>query len=212
MKDIRLMAVFLALSCASPPCVAAAESESLSALQAGEIVLLESSADRSGAAIRAQMLARGQARSIWEVIVSCPKAFAFVDGLQTCEVLEDSGDRALVHQVVKKGWPVPIQDFVFESLRQPYREMRFSLVEGNLKAMQGRWTFNQGSEGLLVDYEFSLQPAFPAPKFLVRRNIRKDMPDMLACIRGLASASLSRAGREDDLARCPGNTPADAAQ
>ena len=178
--------------------------ENLARLLNGEALLLDPQTDGSGGSARVQILAHVPARSFWEVIISCDLAFVFVDGLQSCEVIEDTGERALVHQVVKKGWPVPTQDFVFESLREPYEQMRFGLVEGNLKAMEGRWQFTEIPEGLLVDYQLRVEPGVPAPRFMVRRNIRKDMPDLVACIRGLAGGSGSPAMSTADLARCPG--------
>jgi len=191
------------------PLLAAGEPDdaTLSKLIAGEIVLQDSRSDQAGGSARVLVLAQAPAKSFWDVIISCDKAFLFVAGLQNCDVLEDTGDRALVHQVVKKGWPIPTQDFVFESLREPYREISFRLVEGNLKAMEGRWQFKEIPEGLLVDYEVRIQPGIPAPRFLVRRNIRKDMPDLLACIRGLAGGSGSAERERGDLDRCPGPPP-----
>lgn len=168
----------------------------------------EGDAEQQGGSARIMILTRSSARSFWDVIVSCELAFVFVDGLQECEVLEDSGDRALVHQVVKKGWSVPTQDFVFESLRDPYREIRFNLVRGNLKAMEGWWRFTEVPEGLLVDYRIHVKPGVPAPRFLVRRNLSKGMPDMMACIRGLSGGSGPL--EQEDLQRCPGKPdPAD---
>ncbi|NCF62702.1 MAG: hypothetical protein GWP58_07605 [Gammaproteobacteria bacterium] len=178
--------------------------ENLARLLNGEALLLDPQTDGAGGSARVQILAHVPARSFWEVIISCDLAFVFVDGLQSCEVIEDTGERALVHQVVKKGWPIPTQDFVFESLREPYDQMRFGLVEGNLKAMEGLWQFTEIPEGLLVDYQLQVEPGVPAPRFMVRRNIRKDMPDLVACIRGLAGGSGSPAMSTADLARCPG--------
>ena len=178
--------------------------EQLDRLLRGEAVLLDTESDAAGGAARVQILVHGPARAVWEVITSCELAFVFVDGIQTCEVLEDSGDRAVVHQVVKKGWPVPTQDFKFESLRDPYEEIRFALIEGNLKAMEGSWRFVEIQEGLLVDYRIRVEPGVPAPRFMVRRNIRKGMPDLAACIRGLAGGSGSEAMKAEDLDRCPG--------
>ena len=178
--------------------------ENLARLLQGDAVLLDTQDDGSGGSARIQILAHVPARSFWDVIISCNLAFVFVDGLQRCEVIEETGDRALVHQVVKKGWPIPTQDFVFESLREPYDLIRFGLVEGNLKAMEGRWQITEIPEGLLVDYQLQVEPGIPAPRFMVRRNIRKDMPDLVACIRGLAGGSGSQAMSTADLARCPG--------
>jgi ribosome-associated toxin RatA of RatAB toxin-antitoxin module len=188
--------------------VAEPSPDQLTRLLAGEVVPHAVESGKAGGSARMQILADAPAEAIWNVIISCEKAFAFVDGLEVCEVLEDSGDRALVHQVVKRGWPIPTQDFIFKSLREPHTEMSFQLVEGNLKVMEGSWRFDEMAEGTLVDYQIRVQPAVAAPKFLVRRNIEKGMPDLLACIRGLAGGSLSEDQAREDLQRCPGEAEA----
>jgi hypothetical protein len=131
----------------------------------------------------------------------------FVNGLKQCEVIEDRGDRALIRQVVKPSWLVPRQEFVFESLREPYREIRFGLVEGNLRAMEGSWRFTATPDGLLVDYSIRVRPALPVPGFIVSWVMRRGMPDLIACIRGLAGGSGSPDGQRDDLERCRGDAP-----
>ena len=183
----------------------APDPETLARLVAGEIVAFDTKSDKSGGSAHMQILAQASARAIWDVIISCDLAFVFVDGLTYCNVLEEAEDRALVHQVVKQGWPIPTQDFTFESLRQPFTEIEFRLVEGNLKAMEGYWRFMAIPEGTLVDYEVRIQPEIPAPRFIVRRNIKKGMPDLLACVRGLADGSADEDQQKADLARCPGD-------
>jgi len=173
-------------------------------LLAGEIVARETQSDADGASARMQMLVRAAPRAVWDVIISCELAFAFVDGLQSCEVLEDTGARALVRQVVNQGWLSPTYDFVFESLRVPFERIDVHLVEGNLRVLDARWVFREAVEGTVVDYQVLIRPSIPAPRFLVRRNLSKGMPDMLACIRGLADGSGSQEQRRQDLERCPG--------
>ena len=176
-------------------------------LASGEIIARDTSSDGAGASGRMQLLARVPARALWEVIVSCELAFAFVDGLQRCEVLEDTVERALVRQVVDQGWLIPTYDFVFESLRRHYRRIDVKLIEGNLKALEATWTFEETPDGTVVDYQVRIQPSLPAPRFIVRRNVNKGMPAMLACIRGLAGGSGSATLENQDLARCPGPLP-----
>jgi ribosome-associated toxin RatA of RatAB toxin-antitoxin module len=176
-------------------------------LLAGEVVAMEVSSDAAGASGRMQILVNAPAPAIWDVIVSCEAAFSFVDGLQTCEVLEDTGGRALVRQVVNQGWLIPTYDFVFESLRQYDERIDVRLVEGNLKALAGYWLFRETDAGTLVDYQIQIQPALPAPRFIVRRQVMKGMPDMLACIRGLAGGSGTPVLEKQDLGRCPGPVP-----
>ena len=173
-------------------------------LLAGEVVLLEARDVGRGGAAHARALVRADARAVWRVITSCEDAFVYVDGLQRCEILEDTGRRVTVHQVIDKSWLLPRQDFVFESLREPFREIHVRLLEGNLDALEGHWTFRPVAEGTVVDYEVRVEPSFPAPDFLVRRNISRDMPDLLACVRALAGGSGDEALTRGDRARCAG--------
>lgn len=181
------------------------------ALRDGDVVLQNVRTSESGGAAHAQMLVHGPAaaESLWAIIVSCPMAFVYVQGMELCEVIEDLGHLARVHQVVDPSWLVPAQDYVFESVREPFREIRFKLLEGNIDVLEGYWRFIPLDEGLLVDYEMRVKPAIPAPRFLVRRIVRRGMPDLLACIRGLARGSGSKRAEKADLERCPGDVPKD---
>jgi ribosome-associated toxin RatA of RatAB toxin-antitoxin module len=202
-----LVPLLLATALLGGPAAAAEHAGSDERLLAGEVVAREVESDAAGASARMQMLVRAPARAVWDVIVSCELAFAFVDGLQDCEVLEDTGERALVRQVVNQSWLTPTYDFVFESLRTPHDRIDVHLVEGNLRALDARWIFLEEAEGTLVDYQILIQPSMPAPRFLVRRNLSRGMPDMLACIRGLAGGSGPAPRQREDLDRCPGDLP-----
>jgi ribosome-associated toxin RatA of RatAB toxin-antitoxin module len=203
----RVILTAAVLAMFSVPAGAAVPADEISQrLGEGEIVLLEADSSRSGGSARVQALVQASAESVWDVITSCERSFVFVDGLKQCRVIEDRDNRALVHQVVKKGWLFPTQDFIFESLREPYREIRFKLVEGNLKAMDGHWRFSETPEGLLVDYSIRVRPGLPVPGFIVSWVMRKGMPDLIACIRGLAGGSGSPDQIQDDLQRCRGDT------
>jgi hypothetical protein len=181
------------------------DSESLSRLIEGEILLQNTRTDEKGGAARVDIVVHAPVETIWGVLISCKNNFIFIDGLQTCEVLEETGLHALTHQVVNKGWPIPTQDFVFETERKPYTHMAFWLKEGNLKAMEGSWEFTPMLEGVLVTYEIRVVPGTPAPRWMVRRSMQKGMPDMLACIRALAGGSGSEELRIKDMDRCPGD-------
>ena len=213
---MRKRSLFIAAAWLFSASVAAAESGADPAywtrLLNGEIVAREFDLDggagqADGAepgAVRMQMLAWAPARALWDVIVSCQQAFFFIDGLQACEVLEDRGDRVRVRQVVDQGWLAPRLEFVFESRRQPFERIDVALLSGNLRALEGRWLFEETSSGTLVDHALRIRPEVPLPLFLVRRNVEGSMPDLLACVRALAGGSGSGQRRASDLARCRG--------
>jgi hypothetical protein len=172
----------------------------------GKVLVLDSHSEKPGGTVRVQALAQAPAEAVWGVVTSCRYSFAFVDGLQSCDVIEDSGERALLRQVTMQGWPAPTMDLIYESLRERYRAIRFKLVQGNLKAMEGSWKFVETPDGLLMDYQIRIQPEIAAPDFLVNRSLRKSSPDMVACIRGLSGGSGSEELQESDVKRCPGDT------
>lgn len=173
-------------------------------LLTGQVLSESRHTDASGGAARARALFHAPVERVWDTVLSCEAAFVYVRGMEYCEVIEDSPERGVVHQVVDRSWLVPEQDYSFESLREPHRHIRFQLLEGNLDILEGYWRFEPRPEGLLVEYEARVKPAFPAPRFLVRHVIRKDMPNLLACIRALADASGSPEQHEKDESLCPG--------
>jgi hypothetical protein len=70
--------------------------------------------------------------------------------------------------------------------------------------LRGSWDFAAFPDGVLVRHVLVLQPLLPAPRWLVRRNLNKDLPDMLRCIRGLANGSGTPAALDADRQSCPG--------
>jgi len=175
-------------------------------LRAGEVLLEYSRTDESGGSARVRLMVPSPAEQLWTVFMSCDYAFIFVDGLQECEILEESIEYVRTRQVVDKGWWAPKMDFVFETRRTPYSHMEFSLLEGNLKALEGHWNLEPVPEGVMVTYEIRVQPKIPVPRWLVRRTLKNEMPDLVTCIRGLAARKSAQAGKEqagrEDLEHC----------
>jgi ribosome-associated toxin RatA of RatAB toxin-antitoxin module len=180
-------------------------SEKMSRLLSGSSLHEYTRMDESGGAIRAEVLMHARVEDVWAILQGCGKAFVFVDGMEQCEILERTDQYALIHQVVDTGLLAPTLDYRYESENQAYTRMEFSLVEGNLRVLQGNWEFEKVTEGLLVTYNMRVRPGFPVPRFLVRMSLRRMIPDMLACIRGLVDGSGSSDKTGTDLSRCPGD-------
>lgn len=177
-------------------------------LQAGEILVQTIHQDKSGGAARVSGLFRAGAEDIWNVIGYCKNEFIYVRGLEVCEVLVPGLQYIKKHHRVKNNWFTPTLDFVFEARRTSKTHGDFNLVEGDLKVMEGQWDFQlaPGGEGLVVSHDIRIQSKLPAPRWLMRRVLKKDLPDMLACVRGMAGASGNADLLARDLERCPGDT------
>jgi ribosome-associated toxin RatA of RatAB toxin-antitoxin module len=181
------------------------EPEKMSLLRSGEILHEYARMDESGGAIRATILIRTPVEDVRNILQGCGKAFIFVDGMEQCEIVERTEDHTLIRQVVDTGLLAPTLRYSYESKNRTFPDMDFKLVEGNLRALEGGWEFVDVEEGVFVTYKMRVQPGFPIPRFLVRMSLRRMIPDMLACIRGLVDGSGSSGQKLKDLDRCPGS-------
>ena len=183
------------------------EPEWMPRLKAGEVIVRSVHETESGGASRVVALMHAPAWKVWDTLLSCEQAMIYVQGIRSCEVLEWVGNRSRTRQVVKRPWPLGELDIVFESHYAPYSAIETSLVEGGLDRFESYWSFEPAGDFLLVEYAVYLKPSMPAPRLLVRHYLRNKMPDLVACLRGLSDASGSPGQRQQDLARCPGETP-----
>jgi hypothetical protein len=184
--------------------------DAMAALQRGEILLQIIHTEKSGGAARVTALFHSSAEAVWDIIGYCRYKFIYMRGLELCEMLGGDQFQMTMHHRLRNSWYTPTLDYTFEAHREPGGNGQARLIEGDLKVLEGQWRLFPLTDdnSVIVVHEIRIQPKIPAPKWLVRRSLRNDLPDMLACIRGLARASGDNGHIESDLERCPGEVPA----
>jgi len=180
--------------------------DEMSRLQRGEVLLQIVQDDKPGAAARVTALFHTNSQAIWDIIGYCKYEFIYMRGLKLCEMLEGDQFNMTMRHRVRNSWYTPTLDFTFEANREPGGDGEAHLIDGNLKILEGRWKLSPlaDNSGVIVVHEIRIQPKLPAPEWLVRRNLKRDLPAMMACIRGLAGASGDDDHIEGDLKQCPG--------
>lgn len=187
--------------------------EELARLKRGEILIQTIENEKPGVTARATALVRTDADSVWNIIGYCKNGLIYMHGLKTCEMLEGDQFDMIVHHRVRNSWFSPMLDYKFRAQRNREGYGSAKLISGNLNVLNGYWQLMplEGEQGVLVVHEISIQTRFPAPEWLVRRSLKHDLPDMLACIRGLAQSPAQFPVRKKsvqlDLNRCPGEIP-----
>jgi hypothetical protein len=124
--------------------------------------------------------------------------------MEQCEVTIDEPGEALTHHVVDPGWLSPSIDYWFETRRQPYSRMDIQLVSGNLRELTGYWIQKPTESAILLEHEVRIRPETPAPKWLVRKKLKRDLPNMMLCIRALSGGSPKGDFQKSDLDACQG--------
>lgn len=185
--------------------VQALTQEQLARLVAGDALVGAVESEASGGAVRVSLLIWAPVERIWDVLLSCERSFEYVDGLRRCEFEVEGLEFARVRQTVKKHVLLPTLDYLIEFNRVPFESIRFQRVSGDLKALEGHWTFRalEDEEAVLVTHEIRVQPSFPVPRWLVRRNMARGVPDMLYCLRAVVSGAPSAAREISDRDSCP---------
>jgi len=178
----------------------------LARLKNGEILLQTIHSEKPGGAARVTALFHGTSEAVWNIIGYCKYEFIYIRGLKICEVLKPGQSEMVVRHRLRNSWYTPILDFTFKASRRPNNIGEAHLVSGNLKALHGLWRMVplENERYVIVVHEIRIQPLIPAPRWLVRRSLLNDLPDMIACIRGLARASGGKQKQTGDLKRCPG--------
>ena len=186
-----LGAALLAAPCSAwpwpePPPLADLDDSQLAALREGQILVQNDLMEETGGAALVQAIFWSPPPETWETLGNCEANFKFVDGLKECEILESTATTALTRQVVKKHFLTPRMEYSFETAREPGEWVAIRLVEGDLDIMQGSWRFESLGDGSkLVTHRIRVKPSMPVPRWLVRRTLRKDIGDMVACLRGV---------------------------
>lgn len=165
-----------------PPGVESLSQGERGRLAAGEpVVLARREAERW---VRALVRIEADPEALWEVMTDCPRAPEFVPGLRSCRVLESEVHAALVEHRARPFLFLPEMTYAFREHREPFRSIRFQRVSGSLKAMEGRWDLRrQGSGSTVVWYTVLLDPGFLVPEWLVRRALRRELPELLAALK-----------------------------
>jgi hypothetical protein len=208
----RILTLLVLIVIASPQRSEAASTDlgddDVARLRRGEILLQTILEEKSGGAARVTALFHSDVNTIWNIIGYCKYEFIYVRGLKLCEVLVPGQYYTEVHHRVRSSWYTPTMDFTFEASRTSPTHGEFHLLGGDLEVMEGQWNFVPlaDTDSIIVIHEIRIQPRIPSPKWLVRRVLKNDLPDMLACMRGLAKASGDDDRLVDDLRRCPGDT------
>lgn len=180
--------------------------EELARLTRGEILLQIVKDDKPGAAARVTALFHTNSQAVWDIIGYCKYEFIYMRGLKACEMLDGDQFHMTMRHRIRNSWYTPTLDFTFEANREPGGDGEAHLIDGDLKILKGRWMLSPvaNENSVIVVHEIRIQPKLPAPEWLVRRNLQRDLPDMMACIRGLAMASEDIGHIDGDLNRCPG--------
>lgn len=120
--------------------------------------------------------------TIWKIMLDCERAKIIVNDMKTCEVLETAPDGSwdLREQKMKVGPLLPKSVSVFRSDYDTNKSIKISLAGGNMKVQDGLWTLTPlENSKTRVAYRATVLSKFVVPRGMIKRAMRKDVPEIL---------------------------------
>ncbi len=179
-----------AVICATAPAAGSAASQDFSSPR----VSVEYDEHADAARVTASIDIPAAPQIVYQVMLDCTRALRIVTGLESCRVTETSGDGKwdIREHIISIGMLLPRVRNVFKSEYQPFQQIRFHRIDGDLRASEGEWLLQPfaGGTATRVIYQSRLAFFWPVPRFLMQEAIRRDIPGVLVALR---KESLARA-------------------
>lgn len=147
---------------------------------------------RSSGVIHGAIDIAAPARQVWDLMLDCAMAPRLVTMVKSCHVLTTGADGAwdVREEKLAYGFPFPALRSRFRSDYEAPKLIKFTCVPGSdIKACSGEWRLEPTGNGAVrVVYDAWMRAPFPAPGFMVRNRLKRDVADALTQLRRYATS------------------------
>ncbi len=119
---------------------------------------------------------------IWGVMTDCDRSLQIVDKMKSCRILEQGDGWDIREQKLRSGFITTTS--VFRSDYDFPRTIQISKAGGDMEVQEGVWRLEPLGDGVTrVSYRAASCPSFPVPSGMLKRAMRKDVPEILRRLR-----------------------------
>ncbi len=156
----------------------------------GEIISISVKTSEKGGTVWGAIRIDAPAEDIFNSIVYCNGGSSAHATMRNCKVIEKTVNHEIAEHQIKYHWLIPRQTYLFRGDYYGFTRIRFRVLEGDLKKLDGGWDMFpiENSGAFLVRYYATIQPRFPTPKWLIRKSLKKEIPAMLKVMRELSES------------------------
>ena len=128
---------------------------------------------------------------VFAAINLCEQALKWHKKLKACRRTEQGPDFTDFEQRLKFSWYLPEWKYKFRASYPHPDEIRFQAISGDIKTLQGGWQLYPRGEATLAVYFITIQPRSRVPKWLMKKAMRADIPEMLRTINKIATKKVA---------------------
>lgn len=130
------------------------------------------------------------AARVWQILFECDRAPEILPNLTYCGVLEIGPGHAWDVREHRLKWlsVMPELRSRFRSVYEVGKRIRFTRVDGDMRALEGEWQLTPTSNGAATRLTYKATVGFGAliPGFMIRSALERDIPGFLTAIRTAA--------------------------
>ena len=143
-----------------------------------------------GASASATVRIHASRDAVWRVLTSCRDAVRIVPGLRHCDVEQTAPDGSWqrIRQVVGYTWYLPRVSYVVKATYRAPERIGFERAEGDFTVLRGSWVLSRDGPVTVAHYAFEVVPGFWLPGWVVRMELKRDLPKMLRALRARAES------------------------
>ena len=133
----------------------------------------------------AKMHVNARPEVVWRILTDYDNAEQIFLNLKDCQMLTDQGSTKIVkHEVRPTGWPGTFK-YVLEVKESANRMLEWHRIRGDFREVDGYWKLEaaDGGKHTLATYSAYINGGLFLPPPLVKRQIRVDMPVVLATLK-----------------------------
>jgi carbon monoxide dehydrogenase subunit G len=184
---LLILAMALTAPAAAAPAGWAADPAVERRLAAREVVIETPAIEPGGARgrVRAAILIRAPAETVWGIMTDCRQTLQFVPGLKGCRRIggDPQGRWEDIEHEVHYSWLLPTVRYVLRAEYDRPHRIDFRRLSGDLRDEHGSWLLTPEGAATLVQYDVSVDPGFWIPQALVIRSLKRDLPAALTGLR-----------------------------
>jgi ribosome-associated toxin RatA of RatAB toxin-antitoxin module len=139
---------------------------------------------------------------VWRVLTDYKNACSVFPQLRKCETLEEKGaTKILKHKIQPSGLAGCTYEYVLEVRETAPRTLEWHRLSGDFKSVDGLWKLEPTNAGhdTLVTYSSYVNGGVFIPQFMIKRQSKIDMPDVLANLKSESEANALRIAKRDSV-------------
>lgn len=185
--------------------------QELAMLESGEVISeiwREKSRQDNALEAYAAIYIKASPAQVWAVMRSCEASTQIVKDMVSCNILQAGPNEAWDIREQRFRAPFPLGRFrtVFRTDFTPYHKMTIRRTAGDMKTQDAIWAIDSVDNSYTrVTYRASLALKIPVPRFMMRRALRKDTPELMINLRRFVEAEAAKGANkaqvEDENAR-----------